>query len=137
VSPADGATIGGGHRQTLDCLKLTKSIQKTADALQSVADMYDDHARRTQLITHEALKGVSHPYTTYAVRLSCNQKNADGQVKCSLAHFRYSLIDRNSVSRSLSFHCRSARGNQRTMRNGAEHDDGRDGDIPLPKDRGF
>lgn len=48
------------------CLKLTKSMQKTADALQSVADIYDDHARRTQLITHEALKGVSHPYTTYA-----------------------------------------------------------------------
>ena len=50
-----------------DCLKLTKSMQKAADTLQSVADMYDDHARRTQLITHEALKGVSHPYTTYAV----------------------------------------------------------------------
>ena len=50
-----------------DCLKLTKSMQKTADTLQSVADMYDDHARRTQLITHEALNGVSHPYTTYAV----------------------------------------------------------------------
>lgn len=54
----------------LDCLKLTKSMQKTADTLQSVADIYDDHARRTQLITHEALKGVSHPYTTYAVRRS-------------------------------------------------------------------
>ena len=47
---------------------MTKSMQKTADTLQSVADTYDDHARRTQLITHEALKGVSHPYTTYAVR---------------------------------------------------------------------
>ena len=55
----------------LDCLKLTKSMQKAADALQSVADMYDDHARRTQLITHESLKGVSHPYTTYVVCLSC------------------------------------------------------------------
>lgn len=55
----------------LDCLKLTKSMQKAADALQSVADVYDDHARRTQLITHESLKDVSHPYTTYAVRLFC------------------------------------------------------------------
>ena len=63
---------------TLDCLKLTKSMQKAADTLQSVADMYDDHARRTQLITHEALKGVSHPYTTYAVRRPCpNQENLD------------------------------------------------------------
>lgn len=45
-------------------------MQKAADVLQSVADMYDDHARRTQLITHESLKGVSHPYTTYAVCIS-------------------------------------------------------------------
>lgn len=57
-----------------DCLKLTKSMQKAADTLQSVADMYDDHARRTQLITHEALKGVSHPYTTYAVSRPCPNK---------------------------------------------------------------
>ena len=46
-------------------------MQKAADTLQSVADIYDDHARRTQLATHETLKGVSHPYTTYAVRHSC------------------------------------------------------------------
>lgn len=26
-----------------DCLKLTKAVQKTAETLQSVADMYDDH----------------------------------------------------------------------------------------------
>jgi len=48
-------------------------MQKAADTLQSVADMYDDHARRTQLATHEALNGVSHPYTTYAVRHSRSQ----------------------------------------------------------------
>lgn len=58
----------------LDCLKLTKSMQKAADTLQSVADVFDDHARRTQLVTHEALKGVSHPYTTYAVRRSCDNR---------------------------------------------------------------
>lgn len=57
-------------------------MQKAADTLQSVADMYDDHARRTQLITHEALKGVSHPYTTYAVWHSCrNQENLNEELK--------------------------------------------------------
>jgi sorting nexin-9/18/33 len=55
----------------LDCLKLTKSMQKSAEALQRVADMYDDHARRAQLITHESFKDVSHPYTIYTVCLSC------------------------------------------------------------------
>ncbi|KAI0002165.1 hypothetical protein BJV74DRAFT_817412 [Russula compacta] len=49
-----------------DCLKLTRALQKTSETLQSVADLYDDHARRTQLITHEALKSVAHPSQTYA-----------------------------------------------------------------------
>ncbi|KAG2136655.1 hypothetical protein DEU56DRAFT_887439 [Suillus clintonianus] len=48
-----------------DCLKLTKAMQKTSDALQIAADLYDDHARRTQLATHEALKRVAHPYQSY------------------------------------------------------------------------
>ncbi|KAJ6495280.1 hypothetical protein C8R45DRAFT_866476 [Mycena sanguinolenta] len=48
-----------------DCLKLTKAMQKTSEALQSVADLYDDHARRTQLATHEALKSVAHPSSLY------------------------------------------------------------------------
>ncbi|KAJ7211387.1 hypothetical protein GGX14DRAFT_624604 [Mycena pura] len=48
-----------------DCLKLTKAMQRTSEALQSVADLYDDHARRTQLVTHEALKGVAHPLSLY------------------------------------------------------------------------
>ncbi|KAI9508532.1 hypothetical protein F5148DRAFT_1195231 [Russula earlei] len=48
------------------CLKLTKAIQRTSETLQSIADIYDDHARRTQLITHEALKGVAHPSQLYA-----------------------------------------------------------------------
>ena len=30
----------------LDCLKLTKALQKTSETLQSVADLYDDHVRR-------------------------------------------------------------------------------------------
>ncbi|KIP04499.1 hypothetical protein PHLGIDRAFT_75831 [Phlebiopsis gigantea 11061_1 CR5-6] len=49
-----------------ECLKLTKAMQKTSETLQNVADIYDDHARRTQLATHEALKSVAHPSATYA-----------------------------------------------------------------------
>lgn len=30
-------------------------------------------ARRTQLVTHEALKGVAHPTPTYAVRELCRR----------------------------------------------------------------
>ncbi|RPD54958.1 PX-domain-containing protein [Lentinus tigrinus ALCF2SS1-6] len=48
------------------CLKLTKAMQKTSETLQIVADLYDDHARRTQLATHEAFKSVAHPTTLYA-----------------------------------------------------------------------
>ncbi|KAJ3790418.1 hypothetical protein GGU10DRAFT_170906 [Lentinula aff. detonsa] len=48
-----------------DCLILTKSLQRTAETLQSVADLYDDHARRTQLATHESLKSVAHPAPIY------------------------------------------------------------------------
>ncbi|KZT25671.1 PX-domain-containing protein [Neolentinus lepideus HHB14362 ss-1] len=49
-----------------ECLKLTKAVQKTSETLQNVADLYDDHARRTQLATHEALKSVAHPSSMYA-----------------------------------------------------------------------
>ncbi|KAI0302386.1 hypothetical protein B0F90DRAFT_1627635 [Multifurca ochricompacta] len=49
-----------------DCLKLTRALQKTSETLQSVADLYDDHARRTQLATHDALKIVAHPSQLYA-----------------------------------------------------------------------
>lgn len=49
-----------------ECLRLTKALQKTSETLQNVADLYDDHARRTQLATHEALKGVAHPEAIYA-----------------------------------------------------------------------
>ncbi|KAG2107715.1 uncharacterized protein F5147DRAFT_696794 [Suillus discolor] len=48
-----------------DCLKLTKAMQKTSDGLQIVADLYDNHARRTQLATHDAFKSVAHPYQLY------------------------------------------------------------------------
>ncbi|KAF5379083.1 hypothetical protein D9615_005912 [Tricholomella constricta] len=48
-----------------DCLKLTKAMQKTSETLQGVADLYDDHARRTQLATHESLKGMAHPSSLY------------------------------------------------------------------------
>ncbi|KIJ36730.1 hypothetical protein M422DRAFT_179049 [Sphaerobolus stellatus SS14] len=49
----------------IDCLKLTKSLQKTADTLQTVADLHDDSARRRQLATHDALKDVAHPSALY------------------------------------------------------------------------
>ncbi|KIJ61647.1 hypothetical protein HYDPIDRAFT_31245, partial [Hydnomerulius pinastri MD-312] len=51
--------------QAADCLKLTKAVQKSCESFQRVADLYDDHARRTQLATHESLKSVAHPYMTY------------------------------------------------------------------------
>ncbi|KAF8889661.1 hypothetical protein BD779DRAFT_1611017 [Infundibulicybe gibba] len=47
-------------------LKLTKAMQKTSDVLQGVADLYDTmSARRTQLATHESLKGMAHPSSLY------------------------------------------------------------------------
>ncbi|TFY81957.1 hypothetical protein EWM64_g2053 [Hericium alpestre] len=49
-----------------ECLRLTKALQKTSETLQGVADLYDDHARRTQLLTHDALKDVAHPSSLYA-----------------------------------------------------------------------
>ncbi|KAI5123253.1 hypothetical protein M0805_001342 [Coniferiporia weirii] len=39
---------------------------KTAETLQGVADLYDDHARRTMLATEDSLKDVAHPSTIYA-----------------------------------------------------------------------
>ncbi|KAJ4476149.1 hypothetical protein C8R41DRAFT_774091 [Lentinula lateritia] len=48
-----------------ECLSLSKSIQRTAETLQNVADLYDDHARRTQLATHESFKSVAHPAPMY------------------------------------------------------------------------
>ncbi|KXN82204.1 Sorting nexin-33 [Leucoagaricus sp. SymC.cos] len=53
-----------------ECPHLTKGLQKLSDTLQSVADLYDDHARRTQLATHESLKSMAHPDTLYAPILS-------------------------------------------------------------------
>ena len=52
----------------IECLRLTKALVKTGETLQSVADLYDDHARRTQLHTHDMLKTVAHPAPIYAVR---------------------------------------------------------------------
>ncbi|KAF8960308.1 hypothetical protein BDZ97DRAFT_1665982 [Flammula alnicola] len=48
-----------------DCLKLTKAVQKTCETLQTVANLYDGHARRTQLATHESLKLMAHPSSLY------------------------------------------------------------------------
>ncbi|PPQ86618.1 hypothetical protein CVT25_006802 [Psilocybe cyanescens] len=48
-----------------ECLKLTKAVQKTSETLQTVANLYDGHARRTQLATHESLKLMAHPSSLY------------------------------------------------------------------------
>lgn len=48
-----------------ECLKLTKAVQKSSETLQNVADLYDDHARRTQLMTHEYMKTMAHPSAIY------------------------------------------------------------------------
>jgi len=37
-----------------------------AESFQSIADIHDDHARRFQLATHEALKDIAHPSKLYA-----------------------------------------------------------------------
>lgn len=49
-----------------ECLKMTKGMQKTSEVLQTIADLYDNHARHSQLVTHESLKSVAHPSTLYA-----------------------------------------------------------------------
>ncbi|KAG8893567.1 hypothetical protein FRB99_001873 [Tulasnella sp. 403] len=49
-----------------DCLERTKALQRMAETLQLVADAYDDHARRTQLAVHDALKDIAHPSALYA-----------------------------------------------------------------------
>ncbi|KAI0322923.1 hypothetical protein OF83DRAFT_1048316 [Amylostereum chailletii] len=49
-----------------ECLRLTKALVKTSETMQNVADLYDDHARRTQLHTHDALKSAAHPSPLYA-----------------------------------------------------------------------
>jgi sorting nexin-9/18/33 len=53
--------------QGLECLRLTKAMQKTAETLYTLGDVYDDHARRRQLATHESLKNVAHPWSIYEV----------------------------------------------------------------------
>ena len=80
------------HLTFIECLKLTKALQKTADTLQTVANLYEGHvrqaslpfffldfssltlhydkkARRTQLATHESLKLLAHPAAVYEVSL--------------------------------------------------------------------
>ncbi|KAF9494964.1 hypothetical protein BDN71DRAFT_1470800 [Pleurotus eryngii] len=63
LSNGDGAWCW--REECEECLKLTKAMQKMTDTLQNIADLYDDHARRTQLATHEVMKGVAHPSSLY------------------------------------------------------------------------
>ena len=47
------------HNYHAVCLKLTRALQKTSETLQSVADLYDDHARyHLSHHCHEVLKSL-------------------------------------------------------------------------------
>ncbi|SPO44944.1 related to Sorting nexin 9 [Moesziomyces antarcticus] len=46
-----------------DCLNLTSALQNTAECLQSVADIYEHHARDALLRQHERYKEISRPHT--------------------------------------------------------------------------
>ncbi|KAG8926590.1 hypothetical protein FRC02_008791 [Tulasnella sp. 418] len=69
-----------------DCLRLTKALQKMAETLQSTADIYDDHARRTQLITHDMLKDVSHPASLYAPVIDTHRATLSRYKETSAEH---------------------------------------------------
>ncbi|KAF9517696.1 hypothetical protein BS47DRAFT_1314028, partial [Hydnum rufescens UP504] len=64
LSTPDGAWCW--REECDECLVLTKALQKMAECLQTVADLHDDHARRTQLATHEFMKHAAHPKELYA-----------------------------------------------------------------------
>ncbi|KAF9534384.1 hypothetical protein CPB83DRAFT_844159 [Crepidotus variabilis] len=63
-----------------DCLSLSKAVQKTSETLQTVANLYDGHARSTQLSTHESLKLMAHPSSLYEGTISTH--------KATLARYR-------------------------------------------------
>ncbi|KAG7448492.1 uncharacterized protein BT62DRAFT_992550 [Guyanagaster necrorhizus] len=65
------------------CLKLTKAVQKTSEALQNIGDLYDDHARRRQLATHESLKAVSHPSSIYEGVVSTHKSTLTRYRECT------------------------------------------------------
>ncbi|KAL5522561.1 hypothetical protein ACEPAG_8578 [Sanghuangporus baumii] len=60
-----------------DCLRFTKCMQKTAETLQGVADLYDNHARRTMLETEDSLKDVAYPDVIYAPVLDIHRQTLD------------------------------------------------------------
>lgn len=66
-----------------NCLKLTKAVQKTSEALQNIGDLYDDHARRRQLATHESLKAVSHPSSIYEGVVSTHKSTLTRYRECT------------------------------------------------------
>ncbi|KAF7325862.1 SH3 and PX-domain-containing 3 [Mycena kentingensis (nom. inval.)] len=78
-----------------DCLKLTNAMQKTSEVFQSVADLYDDHARRTQLATHEALKGVAHPSSLYSGVITTHRSTLT----------RYSQATNNNTDDEMAARC--------------------------------
>ncbi|PWZ02323.1 hypothetical protein BCV70DRAFT_152838, partial [Testicularia cyperi] len=45
-----------------DCVNLTSALQNTAESLQDVADLYEQHAQETLLRQHERIKELSRPH---------------------------------------------------------------------------
>ncbi|KAF9445810.1 PX-domain-containing protein [Macrolepiota fuliginosa MF-IS2] len=82
-----------------ECLRLTKGIQKLSETLQSVADLYDDHARRTQLATHESLKSLAHPDAIYEPIITTH--------KSTLSRYKDALneSDDNKAKADLASRC--------------------------------
>ncbi|KAL5499175.1 hypothetical protein ACEPAH_1693 [Sanghuangporus vaninii] len=60
-----------------ECLRFTKCMQKTAETLQGVADLYDNHARRTMLETEDSLKDVAYPNVIYAPVLDIHRQTLE------------------------------------------------------------
>ncbi|KAN0060690.1 hypothetical protein ACQY0O_007348 [Thecaphora frezii] len=56
-----------------DCTNLTYVLQNTAEALQDVADLYEDHARDSLLRHHERLKDISRPHTAHQALLETHR----------------------------------------------------------------
>ncbi|EJC97781.1 uncharacterized protein FOMMEDRAFT_149578 [Fomitiporia mediterranea MF3/22] len=81
-----------------DCLRLTKCIQKTAETLQGVADLYDGHARRTMLETEDSLKDAAHPDKTYSPILDIHRETLLRYKEESESELTRSPINSNSDS---------------------------------------
>ncbi|KZS87259.1 hypothetical protein SISNIDRAFT_433832 [Sistotremastrum niveocremeum HHB9708] len=60
-----------------ECLSLTKAMQRTAEHLQTIADLHDNNARSKQLSIHEMLKDVAHPESLYQPVLETHRQTIE------------------------------------------------------------